>query len=77
MTHAVCVVSPRGQGASTEEPDWLPTCYGGSAERHEELMLLRDGSAAASPMAAYKTPPAPDALPPAALPPPCQRTMRP
>ena len=30
------------QGANTDEPDWLPACYGGSAERHEELMALRE-----------------------------------
>jgi hypothetical protein len=37
------------QGASTDAPDWLPTWYGGTAERHEELMTLREDSGEPNP----------------------------
>ena len=46
MTHAAYdsrrLLCRPAQGANTDEPDWLPACYGGSAERHEELMALRE-----------------------------------
>lgn len=48
----------RFQATSTGAPDWLPTYYGGSAERHAELLALREGgSAGASPVGAPASPP--------------------